>query len=182
MPRGNDDVPKHGSRRMLSTMPILVITALLGLPIVEEGKPRAALAPLSATASPEVRRAADELQRVLQKMTGTKPPWARSSRGGPASAWASWPIARSPPSTRGSLPARQALPASRKQASGPMEGRGRPVAHRGSSARGPAPRRRNARLDAAVRAWGSPCQGRTTRLLRQRVQPTSRGCPPSRRR
>jgi hypothetical protein len=57
---------------MLSTLPILVITALLGLPIVEEGKPRAALAPLSAKAPPEVRRAADEFQRVLQEMTGTK--------------------------------------------------------------------------------------------------------------
>ncbi|NUQ62725.1 MAG: DUF4838 domain-containing protein [Pirellulales bacterium] len=59
---------------MFSTMPILAITALLGLPIVEEGKPRAALAPLDAKAPAEVRRAAGEFQRVLEKMTGTKLP------------------------------------------------------------------------------------------------------------
>jgi len=59
---------------MLPTMTILAMTASLGLPIVEEGKPRAALAPLDANAPPEVRRAADEFQRVLEKMTGTRLP------------------------------------------------------------------------------------------------------------
>ena len=41
---------------MLSAMPILVIAALLGLPLVEDGKPRAALVPLSATAAPDWAR------------------------------------------------------------------------------------------------------------------------------
>jgi hypothetical protein len=43
-----------------------------GIAIVEEGKARAALAPLPRHAPLEVRRATDEFQRVLQKMTGTK--------------------------------------------------------------------------------------------------------------
>lgn len=67
---------------MLTTAPFLAMTALLGLPIVEEGKPRAALAPLDAKAPDEVRRAAGEFQRVLEKMTGTKLP-AQIRDGGP---------------------------------------------------------------------------------------------------
>jgi hypothetical protein len=59
---------------MLSSLSILATAASLGLPIVDEGKPKAALAPLGAAAPPEVRRAADELQRILQAMTGTKLP------------------------------------------------------------------------------------------------------------
>lgn len=59
---------------MLSTMPILLSAALLGFPIVEEGKPRAALAPLDTKAPAELRRAADEFQRVVEKMTATKLP------------------------------------------------------------------------------------------------------------
>ncbi len=69
---GHEMVLSGLSRTFALPNHLLVMTALLGLPIVEEGKPRAALAPLSATASPEVRRTADEFQRVLQKMTGTK--------------------------------------------------------------------------------------------------------------
>lgn len=67
---------------MLPTMPILAITALVGMPIVEEGKPRAALAPLDTKAPEEVRRAADEFQRVLEKMTGTRLP-TKNQGGGP---------------------------------------------------------------------------------------------------
>ena len=67
---------------MLSSASILAITAMLGLPIVEEGQPRAALAPRGANAPAEVRRAADEFQRVLEKMTGTKLP-AEIAGGGP---------------------------------------------------------------------------------------------------
>jgi len=59
---------------MLSTVPILAMTAVLGLPIVADGKPRAALAPRDASAPVEVRRAAEEFQRVLEKMTGTRLP------------------------------------------------------------------------------------------------------------
>jgi hypothetical protein len=57
---------------MLSTIAILATTVLLGLPIVEEGKPKAVLAPLDSKAPAEVRRAANEFQRVLQEMTGTR--------------------------------------------------------------------------------------------------------------
>lgn len=59
---------------MLSTAPVLLASAMLALPIVQNGQPRAALAPLDAKTPPEVRRAADEFQRVLEKMTGTKLP------------------------------------------------------------------------------------------------------------
>jgi hypothetical protein len=59
---------------MIPTMPILAMTTLLGLPIAEEGKPQATLAPLDAGAPLEVRRAAGEFQRVLEKMTGTRLP------------------------------------------------------------------------------------------------------------
>jgi hypothetical protein len=59
---------------MLSTVPILLMNALLGFPLVEEGKPRAALARLDAKAPGEVRRAVEEFQRVLEKMTGTRLP------------------------------------------------------------------------------------------------------------
>ena len=162
---------------MLSTMPILVMTACLDCRSWKKESRGPRWPRWSAKAPEEVRRAADEFQRVLEKMTGTRlpaqtagrwadrshrarrlggprragtgparrgrlrdshdrrspfdpgranartppslpytassrstaacdgtfrPPWARSSRGGPASAWARWPSARSPPSTRGS--------------------------------------------------------------------------------
>jgi hypothetical protein len=48
----------------------VVLVAVSSFPIVEDGLPRATIAPLPADAPGEVRRAVVELQRVVQRMTG----------------------------------------------------------------------------------------------------------------
>ena len=55
-----------------------LLAAALFFPIVESGKPRAALMPIAADAPPEVQRAAAEFQRVLKKMTGASLPVGES--------------------------------------------------------------------------------------------------------
>jgi hypothetical protein len=57
-----------------STMIALVLAALGSFPIVEQGTACAAVAPLPADAPAEVRRGVAELQRVIEKMSGTRLP------------------------------------------------------------------------------------------------------------
>ena len=55
---------------MPGTMLSVVLVAVSSFPIVEDGLPRATIAPLPTDAPVEVRRAVAELQRVVQRMTG----------------------------------------------------------------------------------------------------------------